>query len=412
MKISKINYRLLLSIGILAIFSILASASWTTEKIFHYVLIGAGIAFAGYILTLVVGGLMERAVEKQKALYEKDHPVSDEFSLFGGDDLRVYVDNIQHTVTLVSFGTSRHEEKIFNDFEIGDNFFTFGGVYLMDKGHEHILYASSSIAGGFSYCELMDTPIRINNQIPPDLIFMGMGHTVILFSLMANKMVAINSTNMKSLTLSEMPSDIFGLKGTVYEEGNGVMHKDINGNKWVKRVYFCFDKQRQFVALNCDIDFGDFEIYDYDKLGIKFEGINRYSSDTSYDVTHHIEKDSVSEFIFNEPNYRKVYNVEKSTTTYYRGSDAMLEIMYENIPILNIKMCEYYDEKSFDDHNTKKITKLAYNVLRNVYPLFVRVRDLKANYTYDLKQHRYVYTGIQVVNMPFSKNDIDRLQLK
>jgi hypothetical protein len=129
------------------------------------------------------------------------------------------------------------------------------------------------------------------------------------------------------------------------------------------------------ILSGCDDNYNILKTFEYDKLSIRLHGINHFDSDTGYDVSHHLEKDKVSKLLFNEPNYRKVTTVEKKTTAFYKGSEVILELMYNGESFATYQLCKYYDEKNISDFSLKKITKAVTITFNNIVSLYERVNN-------------------------------------
>lgn len=399
MKSLRNNYRLLLSAVILFGYAVLASGSWSTGKILRYVLIVAGIVFVGSLIFNTIMTLLANSIDKQIALYEKEHPLNDDIVVLKGNLLGLYVNKRTNSVSVCAFGPKKYTEKVFDNFVVFKHYFSpSGDVYIIDRDNKKILYAMGTMLGGFSYCDYLSIPLMSDTLSPSDIECLGIGRCVYLINPLRSQMAIIKGTEHKSVLIPGSPNDIMELKKNIEKDEDSPVYYAL----------FFFDSSRTLILSGCDDNYKILKTFEYDKLGIRLRGINHFDSDTSYDVSHHLEKDKVSEFIFNEPNYRKVTTIEKKTTALYRGSEVVLELMYNGESFATYQLCEYYDEKKISDFSYKKITNAVTIAFNNIVPLYERVKLIKDD-SDQTPQWLLGTKGFLISNMPLSKNDIDQL---
>ena len=397
MKSNTNFYRLILSASILFAYAVLAGGSWTTEKLFHYFLIILGIIFVGYIIITIILALFANSVDKQIANYEKSHPIGDHITKIEANILRIYVNSDNHSITICSFGPRKYTEKTFESFDIAFSYLTpAGNIYILERDKKRLLYASGTIMGGFNNCEIITISMFSNIQTT-EMEFKGVGESVFLIAPTYKQMIAIYRIDQKLISIPEKPSDIMTFYINVGEKVKGTD----------TLVFFFFDNSRTTIICSCNDDCKTLLNCDYDKFGIKFEGVNHFGSGANYDVEHHISEDKVSKYIFNEPNYKKETTITKRNYSYYQSSDVMFELMYDYKVLASYRLCSYHDQKEFSEFSRNKINKVVSDVLKIIGPLYKRVENVNDNLKYNSGSPEY--TGIQIINMPFTKKEITNL---
>ncbi len=397
MKSNTNFYRLILSATILFTYAVLAGGSWTTEKLFHYFLIIAGIIFVGYVIVTVILALFANSIDKQVAKYENVHQIGEHITKIEGNTLKIYANNENHSITVCSFGPRKYTEKVFENFDIAHYYFTpTGNAYILESDKKRLLYVSGTIMGSFYNCELVAISMLSNIQTS-EVSFRGEGESVYLIAPAYKQMTALYNTNQKLISIPEKPSDVMPFNINVGEKVKGTD----------TLVFFFFDSSRQAIICSCNDNCKTLLTCDYDKFGIKFEGVNHFGSGANYDVEHHITSDKVSELLFNEPNFKKETVITKRSYSYYQSSDAMFELMYDNKVMASYRLCNYHDESGFSEFSCKKINNVVFDVLKIIGPLYKRVENVNDNLTYNSGVP--IYTGVQIINMPFTKKELANL---
>jgi hypothetical protein len=82
----------------------------------------------------------------------------------------------------------------------------------------------------------------------------------------------------------------------------------------------------------------------------------------------------------------------------------MFELMYDNKVMASYRLCNYHDESGFSEFSCKKINNVVFDVLKIIGPLYKRVENVNDNLTYNSGVP--IYTGVQIINMPFTKKEL------